>query len=239
MGLFDVFRRKKPIYAEPEPPLVSKPKQVEPPPSAAPFIPTPRFFPARYNGRIFKYRYNHVDVYTPSTYYVRFGYGDLGKDVRLVREPDNPRDSRAIAVYVRDTKIGYLNRGKLQDMANDYITMRGEILGCIDSVDDTSNRCTIALYFYAPPEVLGVYQLTNSGSKSAQDAAEMLGSNCPVDVSLDEQIDRYEVCTTYGARVGYLPKTANAVAAEEPDFFVDHLDLSENDKLIIFVRAEK
>ena len=51
--------------------------------------------------------------------------GDL---LRLVREPDNPHDARAVAIYYEDDRIGYVPRDQNHDIADQLD--RGERLAC-------------------------------------------------------------------------------------------------------------
>ena len=50
---------------------------------------------------------------------------DVGSDIDLETEPDNPYDSGAVKAVYGGGLVGYLNRGKLQDMMRDKIN-RGE-----------------------------------------------------------------------------------------------------------------
>lgn len=44
-----------------------------------------------------------------------------GAEIQLRQEPENEYDNRAVALYISGHQIGYMLRGTLQDMANDYI----------------------------------------------------------------------------------------------------------------------
>lgn len=50
---------------------------------------------------------------------------DVGSDIDLETEPENPYDSGAVKAVYGSCLVGYLNRGKLQDMMRDKIN-RGE-----------------------------------------------------------------------------------------------------------------
>ena len=99
----------------------------------------------RYEFR--KYSYDKVGVFIPDGLTFDHTLLEVGKYITLHQEPSNAYDKKAIAVYRKDTKVGYLYRGKLQDMANDYLDCgENEVLGYIDSLDGDS--FTIALGFY-------------------------------------------------------------------------------------------
>lgn len=57
-----------------------------------------------------------------------------GASVILKPEPKNEYDNRAVALYVSGCKIGYLLKGTLQDMANDYISRGWPIEATLSSL---------------------------------------------------------------------------------------------------------
>jgi hypothetical protein len=58
----------------------------------------------------------------------------VGGQLRLVREPDNPHDSRAVAIYHQDARIGYVPRARNHEFADRLD--RGVPLDCrITAVD--------------------------------------------------------------------------------------------------------
>lgn len=94
-----------------------------------------------------KYSYTNVRVFTPDSLNFDSSLIEVGKCISLQTEPSNPYDKNAVAVYRMNVKVGYLYRGKLQDMANDYLhRYEDEVFGYIDSSDNRS--FTIALGFY-------------------------------------------------------------------------------------------
>jgi hypothetical protein len=42
----------------------------------------------------------------------------VGDPLRLVREPDNAHDPRAVAIYYQDDRIGYVPRERNRDIAD-------------------------------------------------------------------------------------------------------------------------
>lgn len=50
---------------------------------------------------------------------------NLGVDVTLAREPDNPADPRAIAVWIDGRKVGYVPKAQNAALAQ-YIDQRGQ-----------------------------------------------------------------------------------------------------------------
>lgn len=99
----------------------------------------------RYEYR--KYSYDKVRVFTPEDLIFDRSLIEVGKYITLHQEPSNSYDTNAVAVYRKDTKVGYLYLGKLQDMTNDYLyNYENEVLGFIDGIED--GKFTITLGFY-------------------------------------------------------------------------------------------
>ena len=67
-----------------------------------------------------------------------------GEEIYLIQEPDNPYDENAVLVCGEDDrKLGYLYRGKMQRMVNDYLENDDcEIKACAIDLE------TIAIGFY-------------------------------------------------------------------------------------------
>lgn len=75
------------------------------------------------DGHYLAYQYDDVKFYPPTemTSKVNKKFLRPGVEVFLQQEPENKYDNRAIALYASGHQIGYMLRGTLQDMANDYI----------------------------------------------------------------------------------------------------------------------
>lgn len=111
MGLFDIIFKSKQASAPKTPPERipdNKPKSVTEP----------------IDGYDLKYHYEDVEVsswdYIPKDV-------KLGNRVIFIQEPTNKADNKAIilAFVPQRRKFGYLYKGKIQDMVNDYIN-RGD-----------------------------------------------------------------------------------------------------------------
>lgn len=74
-------------------------------------------------GHYLAYKYDDVKFYPPAEIISKVNkkYLQPGAEIHLIQEPKNKYDSRAVALYISGNKIGYLLKGTLQDMANDYI----------------------------------------------------------------------------------------------------------------------
>lgn len=71
----------------------------------------------------FRYEYSSVRLFRPED--ECDPVPDVGSDIDLETEPENPYDSGAVKAVYGGGLVGYLNRGKLQDMMRDKIN-RGE-----------------------------------------------------------------------------------------------------------------
>lgn len=71
----------------------------------------------------YRYEYNAVRLFRPEG--ECDPVPDVGSDIDLETEPENPYDSGAVKAVYGGGLVGYLNRGKLQDMMRDKIN-RGE-----------------------------------------------------------------------------------------------------------------
>lgn len=83
-------------------------------------------FPYEYDGKTMAYQYEDVGVYVP--HISEIAGIKKGQTAILESEPENEYDPGAVAVYAssaiyagRMTRIGYLYRGTLQRMANDWL----------------------------------------------------------------------------------------------------------------------
>ena len=74
-----------------------------------------------------------------------------GDTLSLVREPFNPFDNRAIALYIDDLKIGFIpmaNNEVLSKMIDAKIHLRGEITE-INREEETWNRIKVAVFIHS------------------------------------------------------------------------------------------
>lgn len=68
----------------------------------------------------------------------------IGQMAFLYSEPENEYDSKAVFAVCNNEKIGYIYRGKRQDMLNDYMKKGLPVVAVIDNLDPLSLR--IAFY---------------------------------------------------------------------------------------------
>lgn len=89
------------------------------------------------DGSKLAYHYDDVKFYPPLEMVSKVNAKLLqpGAEISLKQEPSNEYDRRAIALYVSGHQIGYLLRGRLQDMANTYISKGLPIKATLLSLD--------------------------------------------------------------------------------------------------------
>lgn len=140
--------------------------------------------------------------------------GNGGKTLIFKQEPENPHDNKAVAIYLNDTKIGYIYRGTIQDMFNDY-TKRGWLVsGYLNKYSVADNKATYKIGFYKPFESFVSKQFSLVKTKKKIDEYSNREDNlfCCSDGDLlfiDEEDDCYIVYNESYAEIGELPKSAS------------------------------
>ena len=103
-------------------------------------------------GHYLAYQYDDVKFYPPAEIISKVNKRILrpGSEIHLVQEPNNKYDSRAVALYISGNKIGYLLKGTLQDMANDYIESGWPIKCILSSLSFSAGEYHgfVHLFFY-------------------------------------------------------------------------------------------
>ena len=85
--------------------------------------------------------YTHVDVACPLSQ----EYASAGDWVTLELEPENPHDADAVRLVLDNGRIlGYLYKGKLQNMAGDFLRKHSPVMGIVE----TDSASSILLGFY-------------------------------------------------------------------------------------------
>lgn len=104
--------------------------------------------------------YNLFDEYMED-YYLAYEYeekiaipviniitGNGGKKITFKQEPENEYDRHAVALYLNEEKIGYLYRGRTQDMVNDWVKKGDFFWGYINKIDVENTTATFKIGFY-------------------------------------------------------------------------------------------
>ena len=93
-------------------------------------------------------RYEYEDKICLDENAISLVVGNGGKHLTFEPEPTNPYDAKAIKISFRGNKIGYVYRGKIQDMINDWISRGDTFVGYINKYSLTNNTATYKIGFY-------------------------------------------------------------------------------------------
>lgn len=143
----------------------------------------------------------------------------------LSHEKDNEYDENAVAVLNGDrVKLGYLYKGKLQQMVLDFMEREDDIIARIASYKPQENEIIIALAFYRPipkEEIVEKFRVSVSESKYFENYYFMEGSQ--VNVMYDFDKDKYMI-----EEFAKLPERFEHYA-DNHDYIFVILDDKEND----------
>lgn len=171
-------------------------------------------------------------------------------DIEFIPEPDNQYDANAVALYKGEHKLGYLYKGKTQEMVLYYLDdINYRIKTAVCLLDQENNKLAVKVAFYHNLDAIQLDSLTFSLTKISK-KAEFVSSRYE-NVSImnvgdyveifDNYNGSYTVCDECGNELGEL----NAKRIE--DIFDDiiyakiaDIELTENDtykvKISIFYR---
>ena len=191
--------------------------------------------PAVTNGFALVYSYYDVGFYSPDDLRSIAIKVPPHKQLTLVREPENEHDSEAIAIYYEESKIGYMNKGQLRDMLNDYAASDQKEFLIISRY--WLEKPTFDLFFYQSVELLldnlkanpahKVFTLVGNKNVEMQDALSCTSAGEKVTIEYDMDKDKYLVtCIT---DIGYLSKSASAYMEEIGNYSARVLECFTND----------
>lgn len=155
----------------------------------------------------------------------------------LKLEPDNEYDSNAVALYYNDNKVGYLIKGKMQDMANDWQKREDPIRAMVSKLD--GEDIYIDLYFYEIPSKHisswnnSVVTLSGNKSEDFQANISLLDNDTrKLDLEFDYDKDQYLV-SDGSLDIGYIPKSFE----EKPmACYLDKISETSNGKYTVKVK---
>ena len=108
----------------------------------------PKGFPAK-RGYFIKYHYDDVEVATRDRYAAHTL--QPGDALTFKPEPENRYDPGAVEIYHGEAKVGYMYRGRLQDMCRDFIERGDKVAGVV--VSDDFGKTVFKIAFYAKKTV--------------------------------------------------------------------------------------
>lgn len=244
LGLFLKWRKKaaasKPVQQKPQQ-VASAPSVAEPPASvtAKPATPAPVPLPAQVNGVPKAYQYQHVDVAMDNKLVKDFHVIKAGDTVQFVPEPTNEYDAKAIQLWSNNQLLGYVFRGRMQDMLHDFIENAEPIRGVVASVDPQERKLTYSVAFYRQPRPkvygnkLGEGRLTASAGVEAQDSILFAEEGEEVEVEYDYEKSRHAFYAS-GNYIGCLPKKLEQYA-DTATFVIDEVGETDSGKAFVVV----
>ena len=98
------------------------------------------------DGKYLRYFYSKVKIATEKS--LNLDTSLINKWVELIQEPTNQYDKNAIIVSYDDTKLGYVFKGTLQDMANRWLSSSDdkELLSRVEDIENGSIYVYLAFY---------------------------------------------------------------------------------------------
>lgn len=190
------------------------------------------------DGHSIAYKYDNVKIFIPDD--CEISQCTIYDETELVQEPNNQYDSNAVMIVFRGVKVGYLYRGFIQDIVNDFLNKDLPVFSYIHSIGYDSRAAFINLYLYKNKEA-GVktmrFRLTGNKNRDAQESIEYLSENDSVDIEYDHDKEKYRA--TSGEFIGYLPASANRFAEDGSEFVVDEIEIDDNYKYRVIVSVEK
>lgn len=176
---------------------------------------------------------------------------DVYEEVKFVPEPDNNYDSNAIKIMANNEFIGYVYRGKKQDMIHDWMKNDEPIFGAIQEVDKLNKKIKYYIAFYRDPfEVAARHEnlrtkLIKTSKKideytNRQDACSLLDIGDVLDLDFNAETETYIALNDMGEEVGEINKKVSETIMEKEDEFevvclVEEVDEDDNGKYSVNV----
>lgn len=156
-------------------------------------------------------------------------------------EADNQYDNKAVRVMFNGSKLGYLYRGKIKDMAYDYIKKECPIFSCLSSIDPESYKMKMFIGFYCKKIYKNSvsFKLTSNSNAEMQETLEFSSEGDELDFYYDYEKEKY--CFSDIGEIGYAPSSKTELLDEiEDDCIATIKEISENEngKLSVTVNIE-
>lgn len=212
-------------------------------------------WPETYMGEALAYDYDKVGIYTPPN--LKAGLPDLqpGIELTICKEPENTYDSNAVKFVYDGHTVGYINKGRLQDMLNDWLRLNNPVIARFTDYASNGNLL-IDIAFYRGSvssgsnysddfedddvdEDLTCFDFCLQGNKNTtmQEAIYYCSEGDAVSASYDYDKEKYEAYC--GDCIGYFPKKANSIFDNDESLEGEIISISEDDngKYKVIVRV--
>lgn len=120
-----------------------------------------------------------------------------GEELKFIQEPENEYDSSAVSIYLDEQKLGYVYKGKIQDMINDWKRKGWYFIGIVNKYSDM--KITYKIAFYKPLEKMlkRKYKITSlNGFLTYYNKGDDLDFEC------DYEKERYIILDDAGEKIG-------------------------------------
>ena len=141
------------------------------------------------------------------------------------------------------SKIGYLYKGKIKDMAYDYLKSGRPIYSCLSSINSDTNKMQmfIGFYYKKPYENSVSFKLTANSNSEMQENLSFSSEGDELSFYYDDDKEKY--CFTSTDDIGYAPASKNDLLDEiiEQDDYsatIEEINEDENGKYSVTVTVE-
>lgn len=136
----------------------------------------------------------------------------VGDEITIKAEPSNPYDNKAVALIEQSGScIGYLHKGRLQDMANDFMRKGLPVL----AIAENSPTTLITLAFYDVEQSkknlnrlrnwrYDTFKLSANGNEEMQSNIAVCEVGEIVTLEYDNEKSKFQVYNCYSGKIGYI-----------------------------------
>lgn len=152
----------------------------------------------------------------------------------LAGEPSNSYDPKAVAVYCRGKKIGYLKKGRLQDMYHDFIDRDEKVTATISKIENGNVFIRLCFYKDVIQELeknheTECYKLTGNRNSEMQDAIFLSTEGDELYYNWNYEKEKYET------DIGYFPESANQYLDNDAPAYIYEIGEDDNGKRTVTV----
>lgn len=190
--------------------------------------------PSKIDGMPLAYKYFDVDICVisgqePDYDAIADKLSNGSVILSLEVEADNQYDDKAVRVMHNGSKIGYLYKGKIKDMAYDYLKSGRPIYSCLSSINSENKMKMFIGFYYKKTYPNSVsFKLTANSNSEMQENLSL--SSEGDDVSFYYDLDKEKYCFMSIDDIGYAPASKNDLLDQIKDDYAATIDeISEND----------
>lgn len=205
----------------------------------------PLGIPSERNGEPLAYQYDDVKLYIVPGQEPDFDSLTLGASVSFVQEPTNAYDSDAIYAEANGEKIGYLRKGKLQEMTNDFIRQGRPIMSYVASIDADDEKIELLICYYKEnrenrSSLKNSKKVKLSGNTNAEMQENIWLCSEGDGAAIDYDYDKERYLVDCGGPIGFLPEAAGNLIDEESaeegyEIIVSEITENDNGKYVVYV----